>query len=97
MELYDTYQASKKLKISRETIRQRANKLGIRNFKSNKRLFNEDELQRIKDFKKRNDFADILGFEISTDLAVIHNRHRLLQIPDHPGMEVGRGEFDVTQ
>lgn len=55
MELYDTYQASKKLKIARETIRQRANKLGIRNFKSNKRFFNEDELQRIKDFKKRND------------------------------------------
>lgn len=55
MKIYNTAEASAFIKIPRETINHRANQLGIRRFEKNKRFFNEDELQRIKDFKKRND------------------------------------------
>ena len=55
MKLYSTSEVSVFLKIPRETINHRANELGIRRFEKNKRFFNEDELKRIKDFKKRND------------------------------------------
>ena len=55
MKVYNTAEASAVIKIPRETINHRANQLGIRRFEKNKRFFNEDELQRIKDFKKRND------------------------------------------
>lgn len=55
MKLYNTAEACTFIKIPRETINYRADQLGIRRFEKNKRFFNEDELQRIKDFKKRND------------------------------------------
>lgn len=55
MKLYNTAEACATIKVPRETINHRAKQLGIRRFVKNKRFFNEDELQRIKDFKKRND------------------------------------------
>jgi hypothetical protein len=55
MKLYNTAEASVLLKLPRETLNFRANKLQIRRFVKGKRFYNELELESIKNFNKRND------------------------------------------
>ena len=55
MKLFNSAEASSFLKIPRETINFRANKLQIRRFENGKRFYNESELESIKNFNKRND------------------------------------------
>lgn len=55
MKLYNSAEASSFLKIPRETLNFRANKLQIRRFEKGKRFYSESELQSIKNFNKRND------------------------------------------
>ena len=55
MKLYNTAEASVFLKLPRETLNFRANKLQIRRFVKGKRFYNELELESIKNFNKLND------------------------------------------